>query len=378
MDPDEEFLLDLIGDFYDAALDPAAWPRALERLSDAFGGVPVHFGVQHLPRGMSWTVSVRRDPIFHRIFQERFAPPHTNPVMEAAKSMRTSTLYPRRSFWDDAAYYASDMHHEIVRPQGQDDFAVAMLVRTVDYVVPFSLYRRIGADPFSASELAFLDRLLPHLNRCLRLQLRLGAAEADRRQLAAALDAYPRALIVLGADGQIMHANARAEALLGAGDGIAARGGRIAASDPRAEGRLRRMIAMAAATGAGLGTDPGGNVVLPRRPPGRPLCALVSPLPNGAIRDRGAGGLALLAVHEPDRQQPAPARLLAELFALTPAEARTALALIEGNRLQDVADRLGVSLATVRTHVQRAFDKTGTHRQADLVRLLLTYGTPRG
>jgi DNA-binding CsgD family transcriptional regulator len=66
------------------------------------------------------------------------------------------------------------------------------------------------------------------------------------------------------------------------------------------------------------------------------------------------------------------------VFALTPAEARTALALFEGDRLQDVADRLGLSLATVRTHVQRAFDKTGTHRQADLVRLLLAYGTPSG
>ena len=33
----------------------------------------------------------------------------------------------------------------------------------------------------------------------------------------------------------------------------------------------------------------------------------------------------------------------------------------------------GVSLATVRTHVQRAFDKTGTHRRADLVRLILAY-----
>src|SRR4051794_909185 len=68
-------LLDLIGRFYDAALDPAAWPAALERLSDVFGGVPAHFGVQRLPEGMPWTVSVRRDPALHRAFQELFAPP---------------------------------------------------------------------------------------------------------------------------------------------------------------------------------------------------------------------------------------------------------------------------------------------------------------
>jgi DNA-binding CsgD family transcriptional regulator len=37
-----------------------------------------------------------------------------------------------------------------------------------------------------------------------------------------------------------------------------------------------------------------------------------------------------------------------------------------------VAEELAVSLPTVRTHLRRVFDKTGTHRQADLVRLILT------
>jgi DNA-binding CsgD family transcriptional regulator len=40
--------------------------------------------------------------------------------------------------------------------------------------------------------------------------------------------------------------------------------------------------------------------------------------------------------------------------------------------LQSVADKMSVSISTVRIHLQRAFDKTATHRQAELVRLLLT------
>ena len=37
-----------------------------------------------------------------------------------------------------------------------------------------------------------------------------------------------------------------------------------------------------------------------------------------------------------------------------------------------MAERLSVRLSTVRTLLQRVFAKTGTHRQAELVRLITT------
>jgi DNA-binding CsgD family transcriptional regulator len=62
---------------------------------------------------------------------------------------------------------------------------------------------------------------------------------------------------------------------------------------------------------------------------------------------------------------------LREDLGLTRAEAAVAAEILEADGLQAVADRLGVSLATVRTHLAHVFDKTGTRRQAELVRLLL-------
>ena len=58
-------------------------------------------------------------------------------------------------------------------------------------------------------------------------------------------------------------------------------------------------------------------------------------------------------------------------YGLTPAESRTVLALLEGGGLSAVAERLSVSLSTVRTLIQRVFAKTGTHRQSELVRLIM-------
>lgn len=71
-----------------------------------------------------------------------------------------------------------------------------------------------------------------------------------------------------------------------------------------------------------------------------------------------------------------PARLpsaetLQAAFALTPAEARLAREVLKGDGVSACARRLGVTANTARTHLNRVFDKTGTKRQAELVRLLL-------
>lgn len=57
-------------------------------------------------------------------------------------------------------------------------------------------------------------------------------------------------------------------------------------------------------------------------------------------------------------------------FELTPAEARVAVAIAQGEPVQRVAERLRVGVATIRTHLRCVFDKTGARRQADLAQLL--------
>lgn len=375
---DEDLLLELIGRCYEAALDPVRWPELLERLSDAFGGAPVHFGLQRLPGGMPWRASARRDPEYHRRFQERFAPPRASPVVAATAAMRVAALYPRHGFIDEAAWRKSELYHEIVRPQGQEDFAQAILVRAKGYVVPFTIYRRGGAGPFTEVERRFLDRLLPHLGRCLQVQLRLETAAVEAAGLAATLDRLPLAVLLLDGDGGVVRVNAAAESLLRARDGLWVRDGRVVAASRRETERLRRLIAAATATGDGRGADPGGTLALSRPAHGAPLSALVSPLPAGAMRDHGLAAAAVLLVREPGCVAAPSAAHLRELYGLTATEARVAAALLEATSAREAAVRLGLGVATLRTHLHRIFAKTGTTGQAELVRLLTTCASLQG
>lgn len=61
---------------------------------------------------------------------------------------------------------------------------------------------------------------------------------------------------------------------------------------------------------------------------------------------------------------------LAEAFALTPVETRLVAQLAQGRSVQEAAARLKLKVETVRTYLKQIFQKTGTHRQLELVQLM--------
>lgn len=60
-------------------------------------------------------------------------------------------------------------------------------------------------------------------------------------------------------------------------------------------------------------------------------------------------------------------RLLQRLYGLSSAESNVVLLLMEGKSPQEVAARLEVTISTVRSHLRRIFEKTGTRGQSELL-----------
>jgi DNA-binding CsgD family transcriptional regulator len=60
---------------------------------------------------------------------------------------------------------------------------------------------------------------------------------------------------------------------------------------------------------------------------------------------------------------------LNQLYDLTPAEIRIFELICEGHTRDAISGLLGVSVSTVKSHLLHVFEKTGSHRQVDLVRL---------
>ena len=68
--------------------------------------------------------------------------------------------------------------------------------------------------------------------------------------------------------------------------------------------------------------------------------------------------------------------IIAQSFDLTPAELRVMLSVIEVGGVPETATALGIAESTVRTHLHRVFAKTGSSRQADLVKIAAGFSNP--
>ncbi len=74
---------------------------------------------------------------------------------------------------------------------------------------------------------------------------------------------------------------------------------------------------------------------------------------------------------DPKQTGVADVEILQETYGLTRSEAVVASMIVDGHSIEDIADELGVETSTARSHLKRVFNKTETHRQSDLVRLLM-------
>jgi DNA-binding CsgD family transcriptional regulator len=177
--------------------------------------------------------------------------------------------------------------------------------------------------------------------------------------------------------------NPAAEALLRVGDGLRLKNGHLTARWPADERALAAAVSVAC-NRTDQTAQPSNSAASPRRAgdlirifrddvqPSYRAC--VFPLrPGHAVCGLASASQAVLFVDDPDQDAvPAPADLFSRAFQLTPAETRPAVHLASGSSLSDAADVLGVTYNTVRAQLRAIFDKTATHRQTELVRLLQT------
>jgi DNA-binding CsgD family transcriptional regulator len=106
---------------------------------------------------------------------------------------------------------------------------------------------------------------------------------------------------------------------------------------------------------------------------GERYVAHVLPLTSGTRGQAGTSyaAVAALFVHKAALDTPSPPEAIAKAYRLTQMELRVMLAIVEV--VPQAAETLGVAETTVKTHLGRIYNKTGSHRQADLVKLIAGY-----
>lgn len=220
-----------------------------------------------------------------------------------------------------------------------------------------------------------LHAIVPHLRRAMQLGRMVDLKTSETAAFADTLDRLSAGIALIDASGGLVHANASFRALLSAGKGLCEIGGKLVATDTTAEQALREALSSASCHDA---ANDARAVALPLLAgDGGMHVAHVLPLSGtGHAPGSATTAVATLIVHRTEPLTLSQPEMLARHYKLTATELRVLLAIVDVGGVPEVAASLGIAYSTAKTHLSNLFEKTGTRRQADLVKIVARFATP--
>jgi len=373
--PDPEHLSALIGDIYDAALDPELWPSVLQAICGFVPGCMANIYSQDaIDKTANRYFTWGHDPHYVSLYLETYA--GLNPMLPAQLFFPAGEVYSMADIISHAEMRETRFYKEWLEPQGYVDFVGCNLDKSATAVAPLAVVRHNRDGIVDEQTRRRMGVIAPHVRRAIRVGKVIDLAKVEAVAFADVLDRLAAGVFLVDSDGRKVHANASGHALLAEGAVIQETGGRIVATEPRATLALREVVARAAAGDAAVGTK-GIAVVLPARD-GAEYVADCLTLTSGSRLSTGVcyGAVVAIFIRKATLDLQSPVELLSRRYDLTAGELRVLLALIDTGSVAEVARLLGISEGTVRNHLHRLFEKTGTRRQAELVRLVSSLASP--
>jgi DNA-binding CsgD family transcriptional regulator len=265
-----------------------------------------------------------------------------------------------------AALVRSELFSEVVSRYNLEYISVLSCNWTADRAELLSLWRSPKHGPMDPASVDLLHTLVPHVQTALRVRTEVAASNTSKLFADTALDAMSSAVFLVTSTGYVKRMNTLAAAFVRKDEGLRLEGASLKVRNPIEDANLRALISEAAsagaATGAGLSISRQGA---------RPLHVSVLPLPESHRLTVGVP-CALVLVNDPAALPKSRATLMRTLYCLTPTESRLADLLLHGLEVREAADRLRMALGTARFHLKRVLAKTGTRRQTELMRLMLS------
>jgi DNA-binding CsgD family transcriptional regulator len=365
-----------VGALYDAALAPGLWPAAVVEACDFVGGSAAAIFAKD---AISHDLTVfhhdgRIDPHYMQAYRDRYLaldPSNTAHFFSSVESpVSTSDFIDYDEFLDTRFY------REWAAPQGLADFLAVALEKAGSRAVMFGVFRSRAVGVADLETKRLMRLRAPHVRRAVLIDKAIAIKTEEDATLSGTLDGMANATFLVQASGRIVHANAAAHLLLAGSGFLYASGDRLTLANTKSHRALMDALT-AAENGDGALGSRGVALRLADRD-GAEYMAHLLPLTSGARRRAGStyAAVAAIFIRKAALDLPALPEIIARHHGLTPSELRVMLAVIEVGGVPEVARTLGIAENTVKSHLAKVFSKTGTARQADLVKLAASFAGP--
>jgi DNA-binding CsgD family transcriptional regulator len=373
--PESEAFLDLVGTVYDAALDPARWPDALRKLAEFAGGSAAAIYAKSPAVGSGIVYhQFGTDCHYRKLYFDRYVKidpsTMTQYFADIGQQVAVADIMPYEEFVD------TQFFREWCRPQGIVDAISVTLEKSASNVALFGVFRYEREGIVDDAMRQRMALVFPHVRRAILIGDVLNSGSAEASAFAETLNGLDASVYLVNRNAGIVFANTAGQIMLREGNVVGTEDDVLKVADREAEAVLRSVIGAAADGDDAIGTK--GIAIPLTGKDGNRYVAHALPLTSGARRTAGAAFAAAVALFIRRTALPASSapQVMARAFGLTPTELRVLLAVVEVDGISKVAENLGMSPSTVKTHLSRVFQKTGVARQADLVRLVEGYSTP--
>lgn len=364
---DGQATLDLVGAIYDGALRPEAFPEVLARVAAAVGARTGVFLVQDREKGRLVSASLLGITEAETIRYERDWLALDVGFQEILPRLPAGSIATDR---DVTRFERTEVFDGWFHPMGMDHIMASCPVNDGTLLGMMALHRKAGA--FDDNEIALFQSLVPHLARIATIQRHLLDSAARRQASLEALDRISTGVFLLDAAGRVLLLNKAAHEIVDARDGLALGRNGLETALARESAELRRLTGLAIDTAEGKGMEAGGVMSVSRPSMLRPLSLLVSPLRIERPLLWNERPAAVVFVTDPERAARPPQAAFQRIWGLSPSQSAVCTEILAGRTVQDIADRLAISRETARTHLKHILDRTGTRRQAELIRLLVS------
>jgi DNA-binding CsgD family transcriptional regulator/PAS domain-containing protein len=353
---------------HEAAAAPQRWPAALEAvmaLLEVKKGALID--VRADPLQLESIHGIGHDDATQKAYAEHYFA--IDPTREAGLAMAPGDVFQCYAVFDERAR-ARHEYFDFARRADIGDVVGLSTPVVAGRRHILSVQRSADAPAFEAETKRLLGMIGPHLHRAREVQARLHTAELAQVELEAGLDAVTAPAFIINARGWIQHLNAAAAQFVRENPGAIRLSGVLGFVEPGVESRYRQAMKEAAREG--------GQCQIIRLDLGHPdktelVIAPLQPRPGVAWTEP----LVLVVVAQASVDAEGIAWRLRELYGLSATEARVAAAIALGHTVEQIAGANGVKEVTLRTQLRSVFQKTGTTRQVELVRLALAAGAFR-
>ncbi len=363
---------DLIACLYDTALDPSCWPVVLDRFREQLGFEQAAVTLQELPSGRvllnenagmepEW---VARIPDYAADIVALWGGPGWLAAHPAGEPVVLSWVNSEIASGSSRNRYYLEWH----RPQGLIDSLSVKLAPDTTSLSGASLVRHERQGPIGPVDVERMRVFAPHLCRAMQISRLMDLRQLTNNAAAATLESLATPVLLVDADLGLIHANGAGARMLEAGRPLRLRGRRVEAGPA-----VRRRLAAGVRSLALGGTARAGGIAVTGTD-GQPMMLHLLVLDRQAAVI-GLGGV-LIAVSGLEGTRSHSFETIGLALGMTRAQAAVFHLLADGHSVTDAAERLGIAVSTLRSHLVQIYEKCGLKGQADLVRMAARLQSP--